>query len=172
MNASQHCGPPKLDIKIQIQKSKKGPWTTGRKDILYWAARNYRPHEWLQKNGAVDQTDGKTYKWGVKMRYWIISYVCFPHFLVTGFSFGIDFKSGRWYVHLLMPTIGSHIQSSLESFLLILVNFIFGLFRISSLLLSCWSRQLAFSIIRKYDWSVSRICHSFKFVQNRSKIFW
>ena len=38
--------------------------------------------------------------------------------------------------------------------------------------LSCWSRQLALSIIRTYNWSVSRIRHSFKFVQNRSKIFW
>ena len=35
-----------------------------------------------------------------------------------------------------------------------------------------WSWQLAFSIIRRYDWSVSLICHSFKFIQNRSKIFW
>ena len=38
--------------------------------------------------------------------------------------------------------------------------------------LSCWSRQLALSIIRKYDWSVSRIRQSFKFIQNSSKIFW
>ena len=40
------------------------------------------------------------------------------------------------------------------------------------LVMSCWYRQLALSIIRIYDWSVSRIRHSFKFVQNRSNIFW
>ena len=34
-----------------------------------------------------------------------------------------------------------------------------------------WYWQLALSIICRYDWSVSRIRHSFKFVQNRSKIF-
>ena len=34
-----------------------------------------------------------------------------------------------------------------------------------------WSPQLALRIIRTYDWSVSQIRHSFKFVQNRSKIF-
>ena len=39
-------------------------------------------------------------------------------------------------------------------------------------MMSGWSQQLALSIIRTYDWSVSRICHSFKFVQNCSKIFW
>ena len=39
-------------------------------------------------------------------------------------------------------------------------------------LLYGWSRQLALSILRRYDWFVSRIRHSFKFVQNRSKIFW
>ena len=36
---------------------------------------------------------------------------------------------------------------------------------------SYWSQQLALSIICKYDWSVSRFCHSFKLVQNRSKSF-
>ena len=35
-----------------------------------------------------------------------------------------------------------------------------------------WMNEMPrFFIIRKYDWSVSRIRHSFKFVQNRSKIF-
>ena len=57
------------------------------------------------------------------------------------------------------PRLKNNINSPLPFF--VVITLLYG-----------WSRQLALSRIRRYDWSVSRIFHSFKFVQNCSKIFW